>query len=485
MIVVLFVSIYTTRIVLNTLGVTNYGIYTVVCGFVSMFSFVSTSLTNGIQRFYNYYAGSAEGGGIAKVYRTAMRIQGILAIIMIILLETIGVWYINNIMEIPADRLIAANWVFQFSVLSFVMIILQVPYSAAIIAFEKMDYYAYVSIFDTLLKLAIVIALPFFLGDKLITYGVLVLIISIINFLFYYVYSKNKLPQLFTQKGIEKQLLKSISSFAGWNTVEMFAWMTQGQGINMLMNVFFGTVINAARGISGQIQNAIQNFCVNLVIAFRPQIVESYAHKNYSRTRNLMYAISKLSFILFYILAIPVIMEIDYILKLWLGNEIPDYTAPFTILALLSMFPRNFVMALSQVVHATGKMAKYQICSALVIIFILPVSYIFLHYGCSPIYVYLIDNAFCFLLFIVCLLVFKTIFELNIWDYMKNIILPCILVFITAPIIPLAIQHIMSESFIRLIVIFATTTATTGIASYLILLKKEEKTFIKKFIFRK
>ncbi len=485
MIIVLLVSIYTTRVVLNTLGVTDFGVYNVVCGFVSMFSFISSSLTNGIQRFFNYSVGCAERDGVAKVYRTAMRIQIILALIMIVLIETVGIWYINNVMELPPDRLTAANWVFQFSALSFIILIISIPYNAAIIAFEKMDYYAFVSILDTLLKLAIIIELPYLPGDKLIIYGLLGLMISIINFLLNYIYCKRKLPQLFAHKGIEKKLLKSISSFAGWNTVEMFAWITQGQGVNMIINVFFGAVINAARGVSAQIQSAIQQFCTNLVVAIRPQLVESYAQKNYSRTKSLMYTTSKLSFILFYILAIPVILEINYVLRLWLGNNIPDYTASFTILTLISMIPRNFVMALSQVIHATGKMAKYQIASAVVIIFILPVSYIFLHYGYSPIYVYIINLIFCCILFIVCLLVFKTIFEISIWEYHKCIIIPCSVIAIIVPVIPYVIQHFMQESFMRFIIIAITTTITSVIASYLFLLNKSEKEFVKRLIIRK
>lgn len=485
MIIVLFVSIYTTRIVLKSLGIEDYGIYNIVCTFVGMFSFLNASLSNGIQRFYNYEAGINKEDGVKKVYQASLLIQIILATTLFLILETIGLWYINYKMVINPERLMAANWVFQFSVLSLVALILQIPYSAALIAYEKMDFYAMVSILDTFLKLGIVLLLPYLIGDKLIIYGVLTLLISIINFILNFSYAKKIIPQLTLKEyKIEKGLFKSISAFSGWNTIEMFAWMTQNQGVNMILNLFFGTIVNAARGISGQIQSAIQGFCGNLVMAFRPQLVQSYAHGNIDRTKNLMFAISKIMFVLFFILSIPVMIEIDYILHLWLGEDIPEHTAPFTILILLSMFPRNFVMAFSQVIHATGNMRNYQIGNSIIIIAVLPLSYYALHIGLSPNSVYVVNLLICILLFIASLILLKKVFPINILEYLKKVTLPCIFIFFTAPLLPIYITQLLPESFIRFCIIFSVTLSTTGLISYYTLFNKDERNMVKKLIKR-
>lgn len=483
MIIVLFISIYTTRIVLDVLGVEDYGIYNVVCTFVGMFTFLNASLSNGIQRFYNYEAGKNKEDGVKKVYQASLLIQAVLAIILFLILETVGLWYINYKMVIDPSRLIAANWIFQFSILSLVMLILQIPYSAALIAYEKMDFYAMVSILDTLLKLGIILLLPYLDGDKLIIYGILTLSISIINFTLYFTHAKRNIPELSLKNyKLEKKLFKSITAFSGWNTMEMFAWMTQSQGVNMILNLFFGTIVNAARGVSGQIQHAIQGFCGNIVMAFRPQLVQSYAQGNIERTNKMMFSISKIMFLLFFVLSLPVMIEIDYVLNLWLGDNVPEYTTTFTILILLSMFPRNFVMAFSQVIHATGKMKNYQIGSTLVIIAVLPISYYALYKGYSPNSVFIINLVFCIALFVVCLLLLKKVFPVNIKAYIKEVILPCCIIFVAVPPLPIYITHLIPSSFLRLCITSAITLALAAALSYKILLNKEERGMIKKIV---
>lgn len=413
MIAVLVVSIYTTRIVLRVLGVEDYGVYNVVCGFVAMFSFLNSSLSNGIQRFYNFEGGK-ELNNIANVYNTSFYIQLLLAAIIFIALETIGLWYVNAKMVLAPESIGSANIVFQCSVVSLVFLILQIPYSAAILAYERMDYFALVSIVDVLLKLGIVLILPFVPLNKLAFYGILQLIVAILNFLLYYIYAKHNFHELKLTKSIDKAMFKSISNFSGWNVLNMFAWMTQGQGINMVINLFFGPVINAARGVSGQIQAAIQGFCQNIVIAFRPQLVQSYAQENYVRTKNMMFSMSKIMFIMYFLLSTPIIFDIDYILRIWLGDEIPSYTAPFTILIILSMYPRNFALVFSQVVHATGKLRGYETLTAVIVIFVLPLSYIGLRMGMNVLFVYWINLAICVILFVACMFYLKKIFSYSI-----------------------------------------------------------------------
>ena len=484
MLFVLFVSIYTTRVVLNVLGIEDYGIYNVVCGFVAMFGFLNTSLSNGIQRFYNYEFAQNGEEGLKRVFQTSLLIQLCLAILIVVLVETIGIWYINTKMVIPADRIIAANWVFQFSVFSLILVIIQIPYSAAILAHERMDYYAIVSIIDVLLKLGIILVLPYFEGDQLIFYGVLQVFVSLLNFILYLVYSKNNFKELVIEKIFDKDLFRSIFKFSGWNIFATFAWMTQGQGVNMVVNLFFGTVINAARGVSGQIQSAIQGFCENLVIAFRPQLVQSYAQGNIRRTEKMMFSMSKIMFILFGALSLPVCLEIDYILSLWLGDSIPEYTAGFTILVLLSMFPRNFTLAFAQVVHATGRLGKFQIVTAVIVLFSLPITYLFLELGYNPMSVYWVNLVMCVVLFCGCIIVLKQCFPINLINYLKCVLWPCFL--LAAIVIPItySVTVIMSSSFCRLVIVTLVSSVSILFFSFVFVLNNEEKKLLKSFVKR-
>lgn len=485
MIIVLLVSIYTTRVVLSALGVDDFGVYNVVCGFVSMFSFLNTSMSNGIQRFYNYEAGTNETKGVTYVYQTSLLIQIILTVILFLVLESIGVWYVNYKMVLDSGRIIAANCIFQFSILSLILLVLQVPYSAAILAYERMDYYAIVSVIDVFLKLGIVMSLPFIPSDKLIVYGILQLLLSIVNFMLYYLYAKRHFKMLIIKKVFHKELFKSIFTFSGWNITSMFAWMTQGQGVNMVMNLFFGTVVNAARGISAQIQSAIQGFCENLVIAFRPQLVQSYAKGDINRTTEMMYSMSKILFIMFFLLSTPVIFEIDYILHLWLGDTIPEYTSSFTILILLSMYPRNFAMSFAQVVHATGKLGLYQISSSIIILLTLPLSYVALKNGLDANSVYWINLIICIIMFLVCMFVLKKHFPFSITVYFTKVLVPCIFMALVSIIVPYLVTQLMQPSLYRLLFNFLACSLWSIIASYLIVLSSEEKGLIRKLILKR
>lgn len=488
MLFVLLVSLYTTRVILTILGVEDFGIYNVVCGFVSMFSFLNTSMSNGIQRFYNYESGKGDINKVTEVYQTSCVIQLCLALLIIILLESIGIWYINNRMVIPHERVNAANFVFQSSVISLSMLIIQVPYSAAIMAHEKMNYYALVSIMDAILKLSIVLLLPFVSYDKLIIYGLCQVVISAFNFAMYFIYAKVKFKELYFHKHIipiHKKLLKSISTFSGWNMLVMFAWMTQGQGVNLIINLFFGPLINAARGISVQIQSAIQVFCENILIAFRPQIVKTYAEGNISRTKRMMYSLSKLMFIMFFLLSTPLIFEINQILQLWLGDNVPEYASSFTILVLLSMYPRNFTTAFAQVVHATGKLKNYQIVSSVVVLLVLPLSYVALKNGAGVISVYWINFIICIIMFFACMCTFKKLFPFKILEYFKIVIIPCIIMGSISLIFPICITCLFRESLIRLIVNIVICTTIISILSYKIVLDTNEKNIIKNLILKR
>lgn len=480
----LLVSFYTTRVVLNVLGEEDYGINNVVAGFVSMFAFLNTSMSNGIQRFFNYERALGGAEAAKRVYNHALVIQAIVAFVIVILTETIGLWYLNNKMVIPTDRLYAAEWIFHFSVLSLVLVIFTVPYTAAVMSHEKMGYFAFVSIFEAVFKLVFVILLQFISLDKLIFYGFLQVCISLTSFVLYYTYSRAHFEEIRIKLVIRRNMLLKMVSFSGWNLLGTFAYTIKGQGLNLLLNSFFGPIVNAARGISFQVLNALQGFSHNLFISFRPQVVEAYAKGNYDRVRNLIYSMSKLSFYLFYLFVIPIVLEIEYVLRLWLCNNIPEYTIPFSILILFNTMVGNFNTPVTMVIHAIGKLKTYQCVTATAIVLILPISFFFLQAGGSPLVVYWVSLAMVVINQILCLIVIRTLFDFRIRTYSKQVLLPSLFVFVIAPILPIVVHVLLDESFFRLVVVSIVSVVSLCVSVYSFGLNKNEKSIFLAFLSR-
>ncbi len=481
MAIVMVINLYITRVVLNVLGVSDYGVYNVVCGFVSMFGFLNTSMANGIQRFYNYELGKNGEDAVIKVYNTALIIQFVLAVGIVILTETIGVWYVNTKMVISPDRLFAANWIFQFSIISLVFVILQIPYSAAILAYEKMDYYAVVSIIDAVMKLAIVLVLPHLSGDSLILYGLLIMMISILDFILYSAYCHRRFNHLKFQKTFDKLLFGSMMSFSGWNLFGSFAYVVKGQGVNVLINAFFGTVINAANGIATQISSAIQTFAANIVLAFKPQLTQSYAMGDYSRAESLMFSMSKIAYTLMCIIAIPIMIEINYVLSLWLNSDIPTNTQSFAILTIIATMIGILNTPVTQMIHASGQMKKYQIVTSIVICSTLPISWIFLKLGYGATSVFVVTIIVMAINQMVCLQVLHSIFKFSLTRYIKEVISPCMVITIIPLIIVFCVHNAIESSIWNFLIITTINLLVVGILFYLTL-NSSEKNIIKSYI---
>lgn len=482
MVLVLIVSLFTTRVVLNALGVVDYGINNVVAGFVSMFAFLNTSMSNGVQRFYNFTLGKKEGGDITAVYNTAWQIQLLLAIVLLFLLETVGLWYMYNKMVIPDERFSTAMWVFQFSVASMLFIVMQIPYNAAIMAYERMDFYAYISIFDVLAKLGIAYVLYVYSGDKLKLYGALLFVVTLVGFFLNYIYCKRNFKDIRFHLLYHKELFRPMLAFSGWNVFGSFAYMLKNQGLNMLLNAFFGPVVNAARGISSMIMSSIQGFQGNIVVAFRPQLIQSYSAGELSRVKNLFYALSKVSYVMLAIMSIPIILELDYILQLWLGDAVPEYTRSFTILVLINMVISALNTPVSQVVHATGKMKTYQLATSIVVSLILPISWVFLKLGYNPNSVYAVSLGMTILNQIVCNIFLKRVFPYSIKEYVAAVIIPCTLFTIIVPILPLLLQNLIGQGFVRLIIICIVSVLVSFTVAYVAILNTQEKSLVNNFI---
>ena len=482
---VLIVSLYTSRVVLNTLGVVDYGIYNVVSGFVSLFAFLNATLSASVQRFYNY-EGTINGfDGFRSVYVASLIIHIVLALIICVVLESFGIWYINNIMVLPHERLFAANIVFHTSVISLLMVFMQTPYIGAIMAKQCMNFYAIVSIIDTVLKLLIVIALPSLPYDKLLAYAFLALTISILDFALYYIYAKSKFKEISFEFVLNKSLFKKIIGFTGWNVIGTFAFMLKGQGINMLLNVFFGPVINAARGVAYQVEGAISGFSGNIAIAFRPQVVNNYAQSEYDKARDLIYTESRVCFMLIATLITPVIIDLNYILQLWLGDSVPNFTYSFTLLVLIDTLVCTLNTPCTQIVQATGKIKKYQIASTIVNLLLLPTCWIFLKLGFNPIIVFVLIIVFSILNQIVCIIFANKVFPVNFKRYANEVLIPCLFYLILLPIFPLLISSILDITFYRLICIGFSTLITAVPLCYRLALTESQRAVMRETIIAK
>ena len=475
MFIVLGITLYTTRKILQILGVEDYGIYNVVCGFVSMFAFLNVSMSNGIQRFFNYEYGRHGKVGANQVYCTAVIIQLVLSVIVIFLAESIGLWYLHNKMVLPVERMYAAEWIFHFSILSFVVGIMQAPFTAAVMAHENLGFYAVVNVIEVILRLGIVILLPYLCYDHLISYGFLMSIISVISLLFYYVYCKRNFDEIKFHYHFYRELFLSMLGFSSWNLFGSLSILMKEQGINLVINFFFGPVVNAARGVASQVNSGVQSFVTNITMPVRPQVIQSYAKGEIARTMHLTYSISKLSCCFLMMMGIPVAFEIDYILDLWLGENVPMHTGTFTIIILLSSMINNLNAATSGVVHATGVMKDYQLWGSLISMTSVPISFFLLEIYSIP-EIPLIAVVICSALgHYVCLLVVKRLVGMPLMEYFKEVVSPILLVMLPSLAIIFPIHFYMENGFLRLCMVTIICTLSVISILYAFALNKDER----------
>lgn len=449
MLVVMMISLYTTRVLLVTLGVNDYGLYNVVCGFVSMFSFLNTSMANGTQRFYNFEIGRNGDCGISKIYTHSLLIQIVLALFIILGIETLGIWYLDNKMVIPEGRGIAAYWIFQSSMISLFFVIITVPYTAAIMAYEKMGFYAFLSILDAILKLVIVIILPYLPQDHLIWYGCLSATISGVNFILSFWYSKIKFRDLRVEKRIENKTFASILTFSGWNIFGSFSNMFRIQGLSLVYNFFWGTVVNAANGVAGQVNAAVESLTNSFLVAVRPQMIKSYAAGQEDYMIKMAFSVSKLTFYLVMIFAVPMIWEIKTILDIWLGEkQYPELTIVFCQLTLLMSLFGSFSVPISMIVQATGIMKRFQVYTSLTTLSVVPFAFLLSTMGGSPTSVLVLAIFFVIAAQLVRLLLVKEIVPFCIKQYVKEVIIPVFTIFVIAMLFVFILHTILSTGTI-------------------------------------
>ncbi len=396
MILVMAATLFTTRIVLKNLGVEDYGIYNVVAGLISMFSFLNSSMAGATQRFLSFELGINDAQRINMVFCQSVIIHFLIALIIFILAETIGLWFVYNKLTIPEERFDAAMWVYQIAIFSFLLHVVNVPYHAAIIAHEKMNIYAWVSILDVSLKLGVAYAISISPADKLITYSLLILSTSIVMFLFYWLYCKCSFPECHFRLVFEKGKFLEMFSFAGWNIIGNMANAFRMQGSNILLNMFFGPAVNAARGVAHQVDGAVAHFVTNFQTASNPQIVKTFALKEYEASVRLVCQCSKFSFYLMLLIGLPVFFQAEYILSLWL-TEVPPFTVIFVKLILFNGILDALSRAIIVYIKATGNIKWYMIIQGGFYLLVLPVIYVFLKLGYSPVSSMIIILVFTFL----------------------------------------------------------------------------------------
>lgn len=377
------VSLFTARVVFSTLGEENYGLYSLVAGFIVLFSFLNQSLTVSTQRFITYEIGRGTAEDIRKVFSISVINHIIIGFVILLLAETVGLWFINEHLNIPSDRMVAANWVFQLSVFTAIAGVLQTPYNALIIANEKMSIYAYFSFFDVVLKLAVIYLVQAIDGDKLVVYALLMFISSILNLLPYRIYCSSKFKHCRFRWFLDGKLMRQMFFFSGWNLFGQSTVVASGQGVNILINIYFDLSVNAALGIANTVGNAVNGFVTNFQNAFSPQLTKSYASGDFLYLNSLINRASKLSFYLIMLVGIPVIVECDYLLKLWLA-DVPEHATHFCQMILLCMMIDCFSNPLYIVIYASGKIRKYQLFVSVLFLTVFLFTWLSYHLGAIP-----------------------------------------------------------------------------------------------------
>lgn len=479
MMLTMFVSLYTSRIVLKILGVEDFGINNVVGGAVLMFSFLNGALGAANARFMAFEIGRKDKRQLKKVYRTAFTIQVLMAVTILIALETAGIWLINYKLVIPPERLYAANWIFQFATLSATISVLQVPLTASIIAHERMAIYAYLGVFDVVMKLLVVFLLYISVFDKLITYGLLLLIVVGLLYVFYVFYCKKNFEEYSIRILFNKSLFKKMLSYSGWSFIGSFSNIMKLQGNNILINLFFGPGVNAARGIAYQVNFAVSSFTQNFTTAINPQIIKNYASGEIDTMMELLFRGAKFSYFMLLLLGLPIILETEFILNMWLV-DVPEYAVIFTQLIIINSLVESFAYVISSSIQATGRVKWYQIIIGGFLLLNLPISYLLLKIGYPPeATLYISITLACIAILFRTVIVKNLIPQFRIGSFFSKVYLIAFIVTVISIIPPWLIKQQFNTGWLRFILVSFSSVIVTFIAIWIVGLAKIEKDFIK------
>lgn len=478
MLFMMAVSLFTSRVVLNTLGVEDYGIYNVVGGVVAMFGFINGSMSSATQRYITFALGKGDMRNLQKVFSTALQIHVLIAAVIVVLGETVGLWFLYSQMQIPAERMDAAFWVLQCSIVSTVVMIVSVPYNADIIAHEKMSAFAYISILEVVLKLAVVYVLLIFSSDKLILYAFLILAVQLLIRFCYSRYCNRHFEESKYHHVWDKPLFKEMTGFASWSMFGNLSGILYGQGLNMLLNVFFGPVVNAARAVAVQVQNAIQQFVSNFQMALNPQITKRYAKGEMEEMHKLMFRSARFSFYLLFLLSLPFLFETEFILTIWL-KTVPDNTVVFLRIMICTSLIYALANPLLVANQATGKVRKYQAVCGSILLMILPISYVCLRLGCPAYSVFIVHFVVESVTQLARMLILRPLIGIRIRDYLTNIYIKVILVTALSLLVPLVVYENMDNTAARFLVMCVTCVLSVSLVTYSVGLSGNERAFFR------
>lgn len=480
MILIMLVTLYTSRVILAQLGIKDYGIYNVVGGVVTMFAFLNNCMATSTQRFMTFELGCGNVQRLKNVFAASLNIHMAIAVIIVLLAETVGLWFVNAKLVIPPERMVAANWVYQFAILSFCVNIVQVPYNAVLIAHERMNVYAYISIIEVFLKLGIVYLLVDCPFDKLIAYGILLFLVQFVIRCIYQVYCQKNYEECKFRFFWDIALYKKMSSFAGWNLFGSVAWLLRDQGVNIILNIFFGPIINAARGVATQVSSAVMNFISNFQVALNPQITKNYANGNIEEMEKLSYLGIKFSYMILFLLAFPLSLNIDFILHLWLV-EVPDYSALFIILILIdSLVGTLFGTPLMTALSATGVIRNYQVVVSLVILCIVPVGYAVLKLGFDAPSVFYVTILFSLISGFVRFLFCRKQIGYSLKKIWRSVLLPVGCMTLVSLPLPIYIRMkvLIDNNILSFVILCLLSISISGLSAWFIGMRRSERNTI-------
>lgn len=467
------VGLYTSRVILAVLGQDDFGLNSVVGSIVVMFYFLNNSMSGATSRFLIFELGRKDYDKLKKTFSAALTIHIIIAIIVVLLGETVGLWYLENKMVIPEGRMVAARWVYHLSLLSAVITITQVPYSATIIAREKMDVYAYIEIVKTLLQLGIVFLLMIGDFDKLILYAILTVCVSLVITLIYRGYCIARYPECRYKFHFDKTIIKPMLGFSGWNLYTDLAYQAQGSGVNVILNLFFGTAVNAAYGIGHQLSRAVYSFTATFTMAVKPQIIKYYSIGQIREMESLMNASTRYAFLMLFMLALPVILEADFLLEIWLKNP-PEYAAMFCRLSLVMLLLNILWINLTYANQATNEIKWASIITGTLYMMVPVISYIVLKLGFQSIFfpMWVAIGIYVFVITARLLIVKKLIPQISMLRYFKKVILLSAATAAVGSVLPFCVHFYMDEGWVRLISTCAVSVVSMAVATYYLAMGK-------------
>lgn len=479
MLVMMAVSLFTSRLTLSALGIEDFGIYNVVGGVVGLFGIVSGSLQAAISRFLTFELGAGNKERLARVFCTSINIQAALSVIILLIAETVGLWFLNCKVVIPEGRLFAANMVYQFSLVSCVLGLLNMPYGAAVVSHERMSAFAYMSIFDVVAKLLVVYAILHAPCDKLILFAFLLMLVPLFGMLITRMYSQRHFEECHYHWVFDRGLFKEMFGFAGWNFIGTSSAILRDQGGNIIINLFCGPAVNAARGIAMQVNGAVSRFVENFMVAVNPQITKSYAAGDYDYMHRLMFQSARFSFYILLLLSLPILITTPYLLNLWLV-EVPEHTVNFVRLVLVFTMSESLASPLVTAMLATGRIRNYQIVVGGCQMLNVPISYVFLRVGCPPETVVIVAIGVSVLCEMTRIFMLRKMIGLSARSFIKNVYFNVIGVSLLSSVVPAVCSQFLPSTFLSFVGLCILSLCSAALVTFFVGCKREERQLVRR-----